>query len=72
MTRWAASTMPLRSPLTENPLQTKEGHNPGLKKVPKELAGPNGGQLVRISDEQDRGVAGHGLQQVMAQHDVQH
>ena len=48
-------------PLTENPLQTKEGYNSGLKNVPQELAGPNGGQLVRISGEQHRGVARHGL-----------
>ena len=38
-------------PLTENPLQTKEGYNSGLKNISEELAGPNGGQLVRISDE---------------------
>ena len=38
-------------PLTEDPLQTVEGYNSGLKNVPKELAGPDGGQLVRISDE---------------------
>ena len=38
-------------PLTEDPLQTVEGYNSGLKDVPEELAGANGGQLVRISDE---------------------
>ena len=59
-------------PLTENPLKTKERYNSGVKNVPEELAGPNGGQLVRISDEQHRGVARHGLQQMVAQHDVQH
>ena len=59
-------------PLTKNPLKMKEGYNSGLKNIPEELAGANGGQLVRISDEQHRGVARHGLQQMMAQHDVQH
>ena len=59
-------------PLTEDPLKTEEGYNSGLKKISKELAGPDGGQLIRISDEQHRGVAWHGLQQMVAQHDVQH
>ena len=58
--------------LTENPLKTQERYNSGLKNVPKELARPDGGQLVGISHEQHRGGAGHGLQQVVAQHDVQH
>ena len=49
-------------PLTENPLQTEEGYYSGLEDVPKELAGPDGGQLVGISDEQHRGVARNGLQ----------
>ena len=39
-------------PLAENPLQTEEGDNSGLKNVPKEFAGPDGGQLVGIPDEQ--------------------
>ena len=38
-------------PLTENPLKTEEGTTPDSRTSPKELAGPNGGQLVRISDE---------------------
>ena len=59
-------------PLTEDPLQTEKGHNAGVQNVPKELAGPDGGQLVRISNEQHRGVSWHRLQEMVAQHDVQH
>ena len=72
MTRWGRLDDAAPVPLAENPLQAMEEHDPGLENIAEKLARPDGGQLVGISDEQHRGMARHGLQQVMAEYDVQH
>ena len=58
--------------LSENPCEAHDRKTAAVDEIPQYIAGPDAGQLVDISDQNQRHGVRNGFQEMIHQHDVDH